>query len=89
MSFLVMETLELDEIRLCSLDALHLLNRTRIKTDLTKLRHIFKKDWKLLNQDNSMVYRKLMIWQEGGMGFTDAKGRYYSIKKGFSEGKFW
>ena len=78
-----METLELEEIHLCPLDALQLLNRTRIKTDLTQLRHILKKDWKLVNQENSMVYRKLMIWQEGGMGLTDAKGRYYSIKKDF------
>ena len=78
-----METLELEEIQLCPLDALQLLNRTRIKTDLTQLRHIFKKDWKLQNQDNSMVYSKLMIWQEGGMGLTDAKGRYYSIKRSF------
>ncbi|MDP5232053.1 MAG: DUF5906 domain-containing protein [Cellulophaga sp.] len=78
-----METLELEEIHVCPLDALQLLNRTRIKTDLTQLRHILKKDWKLLNQENSMVYRKLMIWQDGGMGLTDAKGRYYSIKRDF------
>lgn len=78
-----METLELEEVQLCPLDALHLLNRTRIKTDLTQLRHIFKKDWKLRNQDNSMAYSKLMIWQEGGMGLTDGKGRYYSIKREF------
>lgn len=78
-----METLELEEIRLCPLDALQLLSRTRIKTDLTQLRHIIKKDWKLVNQENSMTYRKLMIWQDGGMGLTDAKGRYYSINKDF------
>ncbi len=78
-----METLELEEVHLCPLDALQLLNRTRIKTDLTQLRHILKKDWKLINQENSMTYRKLMIWQDGGMGLTDAKGRYYSIKRDF------
>ncbi len=78
-----METLELEEINICPLDALELLNRTRIKTDLTQLRHILKRDWKLVNQENSMAYRKLMIWQGGGMGLTDAKGRYYSIKKDF------
>lgn len=78
-----METLELEEIHICPLDALELLNRTRIKTDLTQLRHILKKDWTLANQENSMVYRKLIIWQGGGMGLTDAKGRYYSIKKDF------
>ena len=78
-----METLELEEIRLCPLDALQLLSRTRIKTDLTQLRHIIKKDWKLANQENSMTYRKLMIWQDGGMGLTDVKGRYYTITKDF------
>ncbi|MCL8009489.1 primase-helicase family protein [Gelidibacter japonicus] len=78
-----METLEEEEIKLCPLDALHLLNRTRVKTDLTQLRQIFKKDWNLTNQENSMAYKKLMIWQEGGMGFTDAKGRYYTIEKDF------
>lgn len=78
-----METLDLEEIQICPLDALHLLNRTRVKSDLTQLRHIFKKDWKLRNQDNSLMYSKLMIWQEGGMGLTDAKGRYYTIKRDF------
>jgi hypothetical protein len=78
-----METIELEEVHLCPLDALQLLNRTRIKTDLTQLRHILKKDWKLINQENSMAYRKLMIWQDGGMGLTDAKGRYYSITRDF------
>lgn len=77
------ETFDLEEIHLCPLDALQLLNRTRIKTDLTQLRQILKKDWKLVNQENSMAYRKLVIWQDGGMGLTDAKGMYYSIKKEF------
>tara|TARA_R110002012_G_scaffold263456_1_gene446335 strand:- start:177695 stop:178891 length:1197 start_codon:yes stop_codon:yes gene_type:complete len=78
-----METLAMEEIHLCPLDALQLLNRTRIKTDLTQLRQILKRDWKLLNEENSMAYRKLMIWQEGGMGLTDAKGRYYTINRDF------
>ncbi|WP_034656846.1 primase-helicase family protein [Cellulophaga baltica] len=78
-----METFALEEVHICPLDALQLLNRTRIKSDLTQLRQIFKKDWKLVNQENSMAYRKLMIWQEGGMGLTDAKGRYYSISRDF------
>ncbi|WP_179353276.1 primase-helicase family protein [Winogradskyella vidalii] len=78
-----METLETEEICLCPLDALQLLSRTRIKTDLTQLRHILKRDWKLVNQDNSMSYSKLMIWQDGGLGWMDAKGRYYSIHKDF------
>ena len=78
-----METFDLEELELCPLDALQLLNRTRIKTDLTQLRHILKKDWKLINQKNTMVYRKFMIWPEGVMGWIDGKGRYYTIKKDF------
>jgi hypothetical protein len=78
-----METFELEEVQLCPLDALHLLSQTRIKTDLTQLRHILKKDWKLVNQENSLAYGKLMIWREGGMGLIDAKGRYYTIKREF------
>ena len=66
-----METFDLEELELCPLDALQLLNRTRIKTDLTQLRHILKKDWTLINQKNSMGYRKLMSWPEGVMGWID------------------
>lgn len=83
-----METFDMEEVHLCPMDALHLLNQTRIKTDLTQLRHILKKDWKLINQENSMAYRKLMIWREGGMGLTDTKGRYYTIKKEFLSDHF-
>lgn len=78
-----METLELETVDLCPLDALQWLNRTRIRTDLTQLRQILKRDWKLVNRKNSMCYRKLMLWQDGGMGLTDAKGRYYSIQRDF------
>src|SRR5690606_31236663 len=79
----VMDTFDLDEVDLCPLDALQVLNRTRIKTDLTQLRQILKKDWKQTNQDNSLSYQKMVIWNEGGLGMTDAKGRYYTLKKSF------
>lgn len=79
----VMDTFELDEVDLCPLDALQVLNRTRVKTDLTQLRQILKRDWKLTNQDNSLCYQKMVIWQEGGLGLTDAKGRYYTVQKSF------
>ena len=79
----VMETFEVDELAVCPLDALQVLNRTRVRTDLTQLRQILKKDWKLSNQDNSLKYQKMVIWQEGGLGLIEAKGRYYTIKKPF------
>ncbi|WP_437373655.1 primase-helicase family protein [Maribacter litoralis] len=83
-----LETLELEAIHVCPLDALQWMNRSRLKTDLTQLRQILKRDWKLVNKKNSMVYRKLMIWQDGGMGQTDAKGRYYTISKDFLTQRF-
>ena len=83
MLFSLMETCEVDEINVCPTDALQVLNRTRIKTDLTQLRQILKKDWKLSNQDNSLPYQKMIMWQEGGLGLTPAKGRYYTITKSF------
>ena len=79
----LMETYEVDEVDICPMDALHVLNRTRIKTDLTQLRQILKRDWKLSNQDNSLSYQKMTIWLEGGLGLIPAKGRYYTIKKAF------
>jgi hypothetical protein len=79
----VMETFELEEVNVCPLDALQALNRTRIKTDLTQLRQILKKDWKLSNQENSLRYQKMIIWQEGGAGMIEAKGRYYTVTKSF------
>ncbi|UJH90120.1 DUF5906 domain-containing protein [Antarcticibacterium sp. 1MA-6-2] len=79
----VMETFELEEVDVCPLDALQVLNRTRIKTDLTQLRQIFKKDWKLNNQDNSLKYQKIFMWQDGGLGLIDGKGRYYTVTKSF------
>lgn len=78
-----METFELEEIDVCPLDALQVLNRTRVKTDLTQLRQILKKDWKLSNQDNSLKYQKIFMWLDGGLGLIDGKGRYYTVKKSF------
>ncbi|MBT8305880.1 MAG: hypothetical protein KJN85_02995 [Maribacter sp.] len=78
-----MEQFETEEIHLCPLDALQLLNRTRIKTDLTQLRRLLKRDWKLENKDNSHSYQKLVIWQDASMQLLDAKGRYFLVKKSF------
>ncbi len=83
-----METFELEQLDLCPMDALQVLNRTRIKTDLTQLRQILKKDWKLNNQTNSLKYQKIIMWQEGGLGMIEAKGRYYTIEKFFLKEQF-
>ncbi|MGB3144644.1 MAG: primase-helicase family protein [Maribacter sp.] len=78
-----MEQFDTQEIHLCPLDALQLLNRTRIKTDLTQLRRLLKRDWKLENKDNSLSYQKLVIWQDASMQLLDAKGRYFVVEKSF------
>ncbi|KKO06137.1 hypothetical protein LCGC14_0071500 [marine sediment metagenome] len=81
--FSVMEKFELDSINLCPIDALHLLNKTRVKTDLTQLRKLLKNDWKLTNQDNSNKYQKIVIWSDGDIHLADAKGRYFTVEKDF------
>ncbi len=78
-----MEQFDINEIHLCPLDALQLLNRTRIKTDLTQLRRLLKRDWKLENKDHSLSYQKLVIWQDASMQLLDAKGRYFTVEKSF------
>ncbi|MDH5414103.1 MAG: DUF5906 domain-containing protein [Flavobacteriaceae bacterium] len=79
----VMEKFELDEVKLCPIDALNALNKTRVKTDLTQIRRILKNDWKLENQDNSNSYQKFVIWSDGDIGLSEAKGRYFTIDKEF------
>jgi len=79
----VMEKFDLEEVHLCPIDALHALNKTRVKTDLTQLRRLLKKDWNLNNQDNSNQYQKFVIWSDGDINLTDAKGRYFTIEKTF------
>ncbi|WP_036380791.1 primase-helicase family protein [Muricauda sp. MAR_2010_75] len=78
-----MEKFEMESIDLCPIDALHMLNKTRVKTDLTQLRRLLKKDWKLDNQKNSNSYQKITIWANGEINTEDAKGRYFSINKDF------
>ena len=79
----VMEKFDLQEVDLCPIDALHMLNKTRVRTDLTQLRRLLKKDWKLTNQDNSNSYQKIVIWSDGDIHRTDAKGRYFTVGKYF------
>ena len=79
----VMEKFDMEKVDLCPLDALQVLHRTRVKTDLTQLRKLLKKDWKLTNQDNSLSYRKMILWQDGSLQLTEAKGRYFSVEKSF------
>ncbi|WP_109438545.1 primase-helicase family protein [Aquimarina sp. AU119] len=78
-----MDKFELNSVNLCPIDALHILNKTRVKTDLTQLRRLLKRDWKLENQKNSNSYQKITIWSNGEINMEDAKGRYFTIQKDF------
>lgn len=79
----VIEKFDLNEVHLCPIDALYVLNKTRVKTDLTQLRKLLKIDWKLTNQSNSNKYQKMVIWSDGDINLTDGKGRYFTVKKDF------
>lgn len=84
----VMEKFDVEKINLCPIDALNALNKTRVKTDLTQLRRLLKKDWKLNNQDNSNKYRKFVIWNDGSIELIDAKGRYFTVERSFLDENF-
>ena len=57
-----MDHFNIDDIQRCPIDALQLLNRTRIKTDLIQLRRLLKNSWKLKNQKYTLCYHKLVWW---------------------------
>ena len=78
-----MEKFDMDSVDLCPIDALHMLNRTRVRTDLTQLRRLLKKDWKMENQRNSNKYQRITIWNNGEINTEDAKGRYFTIARNF------
>ncbi|SDB26690.1 hypothetical protein SAMN03097699_0391 [Flavobacteriaceae bacterium MAR_2010_188] len=79
----VIEKFDLQSVDLCPMDGLLALNKTRVKTDLTQLRRLLKRDWKLSNQDNSNSYQKFVIWTDGEINLIDAKGRYFTVEKTF------
>ena len=79
----VIEKFDLEAVQFCPMDAVMALNKTRVKTDLTQLRKLLKKDWKLDNQGNSNSYQKFVIWSDGDMVLMDAKGRYFTVEKSF------
>ncbi len=79
----VMEKFDQKNVKLCPIDALSALNKTRVKTDLTQLRRILKNDWKLTNIGNSNSYQKFVILSDGDIVLVEAKGRFYTIDKDF------
>jgi len=80
---MIMENHDLEEIHFCPMDALNAISKTRLRTDLTQIRKILKKDWKLESQPNSHKYQKFTIWGDGSTTFRDSKGRFFTINKMF------
>lgn len=79
----VMEKYDLAEVDFCPLDALYAVNQTRVKTDLTQIRRILKKDWQLTPKENSLSYEKFSFWNKGGITRETTTGRFYTVKKDF------
>lgn len=80
---MVMENHDLETIDFCPMDILNAISKTRLRTDLTQIRKILKKDWKLSSQPNSNKYQKFIIWGDGSTNLTGAKGRFFTITKMF------
>lgn len=80
---MVMENHDLEKIDFCPMDILNAISKTRLRTDLTQIRKILKKDWKLSSQPNSNKYQKFIIWGDGSTNLTGAKGRFFTITKMF------
>ena len=81
--FMVMEKYDLDEVEFCPQDAMFAVNQTRVKTDLTQIRHLLKKEWKLTPRSNSLTYEKFAIWNRGEITRETDTGRFYTVKKEF------
>ena len=81
--FMVMEKYDLDEVEFCPQDAMFAVNQTRGKTDLTQIRHLLKKEWKLTPKSNSLTYEKFAIWNRGEITRETDTGRFYTVKKEF------
>ena len=80
---MVMEKYDLEEINFCPQDAVFAVNQTRVKTDLTQIRHLLKREWKLSPKTNSLTYEKFTFWNRGEISRETETGRYYTIKKEF------
>lgn len=81
--FSVIEKFDLEEVHFSLLDLLNALSKTRIKTDLTQLKLLLKKTWKIEQKTNSFNYKKFVILGDGDIVLTDSKGRYFIVKKDF------
>ncbi len=80
---MIMEDHDLETLDLCPMDVYNAISKSRLRFDLTQIRNILKKEWKLENQSNSNRYQKFLLWGDGSTTFREAKGRYFTINKIF------
>lgn len=81
--FLVIEKFDLEEVNFTPLDIMYAVNRTKTKTDVSQIRHLLKKIWRISNQNNTLSYQKFYLTNDGDISLVDAKGRYFTIHKDF------
>jgi hypothetical protein len=79
----IIEKYSLEEINFCPQDAMFAINQTRVKTDLTQIRQLLKKEWKLTPKPNSLTYEKFVFWNKGEILRETDTGRFYTVKKEF------
>lgn len=84
----VMEKFELDEVNFSLMDLLSALGKTRVKTDLTQLRFLLNKEWKIERKNNSFNYQKFVILSDGEIILVDTKGRYFTVQNSFLSKNF-
>ena len=79
----MMDKYDLEEIDFCPQDVLFAVNQTRVKTDLTQIRRLLKREWKLSPRNNSLTYEKFTFWNKGEISRESETGRYYTVKRKF------
>ena len=84
--YTAMEDLDLSEIHLSPTDALYIIGKH--KSNLLSVRRILKNDWKLIPQENSNSYSRLLVSDFGYHLNEGAKGRYFTISKSFIHSHF-
>lgn len=76
-----MDDLDVEELCITPNDALYIMGKP--KSFLIEVRRILKTNWRLVAQDNSNSYKRLLINDFGYHLNEGAKGRYYTITKQF------
>ena len=80
----IMETHNLDKFQFCPIDLKPLLNKTSFSNiSRDRLKSIYKNIWQLKPAKNNLSYKKVRALSDGTFMTVSAKGRYFSINRGF------